>query len=170
MNSIIVDISWIAEYLIESNLAANFSDSQIRRIATIAVSMVEKGSAGKISDSAEQADCRRTALGRFISIGKWDEGAVRDCINNAAHECMLKHSQEIEKPIFFSFDAAADAEAKPSRQARRPIQGAAYVFSRLEGKVVWGRQAVAGTAGCGSIALNCAIKRYDKDLGKAAPK
>ncbi|MDR1539278.1 MAG: hypothetical protein LBU32_15020 [Clostridiales bacterium] len=76
MNSIIVDITWIAEYLIESNLAANFSDSQIRHIATIAASMVEKGSSGKISDFAEQADCRRTALGRFISIGKWDEGAI----------------------------------------------------------------------------------------------
>ncbi|MDR1539279.1 MAG: hypothetical protein LBU32_15025 [Clostridiales bacterium] len=56
------------------------------------------------------------------------------------------------------------------RQARRPIQGTAYIFSHLEGKVVWGRQAVAGTAGCGSIALNYAIQRYDKDLGKDGPK
>jgi hypothetical protein len=71
--------------------------------------MVEKSSASKISVAAERADCRRIALGRFFSIGKWDEGAVWDCINNAALECMLKHSREIEKPILFSFDAAADA-------------------------------------------------------------
>ncbi|MDR1538529.1 MAG: IS701 family transposase, partial [Clostridiales bacterium] len=126
---------------------------------------VEKGFTGKISDFAEQADCHRTALGRFISIGKWDEGVIRDYIKNAAYECILKHSQEIEKPIFFSFDVAVNVKAKPSRQARRPVQGTAYVFSHLEGKVVWGRQVMAGMISCGSIALNCAIQRYDKDLG-----
>ncbi|MDR1541876.1 MAG: hypothetical protein LBU32_28635 [Clostridiales bacterium] len=169
-NSIIVDISWIAECLEEPKSASDFSDSQIRRIAAIAASMLEKGSTGKISGAAERADCRRTALGRFISIGKWDEGAIWDCIKNAAHECMLKHSLEIEKPTLFSFDAAADAEAKPSRQARRPVQGAAHVFFRLEGKAARGRQAAAGAAGCGGVALDRAIQRRGKELGKAAPK
>ncbi|MDR1541454.1 MAG: hypothetical protein LBU32_26370 [Clostridiales bacterium] len=54
MNPIKVDISWIGEYLSESNSTANFSDFQIRRIAAIAASMVEKGSAGKISATASK--------------------------------------------------------------------------------------------------------------------
>ncbi|MDR1539405.1 MAG: hypothetical protein LBU32_15680 [Clostridiales bacterium] len=77
----------------------------------------------------------------------------------------LSIPKKLKKPILFSFDAAAYAEAKPSRQARRPIQGTAYVFTRLEEKAARGRQAAAGTAGCGSIALNCEIQRYNKDLG-----
>jgi hypothetical protein len=136
MNPIIVDISWIAEYLKEPKLAANFSDSQILRIATFVAPMVEKDSA------AERADCRRAALGLFISLGKWDEGIILGCIKMLrTNACMLKHSQETEKPILYSFAAAADAEGKPSRQARRPIQGAVYVYTRLEGRAARGRQA-----------------------------
>ncbi|MDR1541567.1 MAG: hypothetical protein LBU32_26965 [Clostridiales bacterium] len=53
-----------------------------------------------------------------------------DCVKNGACECMLKHSQETEKSVLFSFENAEDAEEKPSRRARRPIQRAAHVFSR----------------------------------------
>ncbi|MDR1539970.1 MAG: hypothetical protein LBU32_18610 [Clostridiales bacterium] len=136
MNPIIVDFLRFSN---TSKSAANFPDSYCDDCSADG----GKGSAAKTAGAAEQAYCRRAAAGRFISIGQWDEGAIRDCIKNAAYECMLKHSQEIEKPILFSFDAAANAEAKPSRQARRPIQGAARVFSRLEGKAARESQAVA---------------------------
>ncbi|MDR1540771.1 MAG: hypothetical protein LBU32_22755 [Clostridiales bacterium] len=65
---------------------------------------------------------------------------------------------------------------RPSLRDRRggPFKGRRTCFpaskARFEGKVVWGRQAVAGTEGCGSIALNCAIQRYNKDLGKEGSK
>ncbi|MDR1542355.1 MAG: hypothetical protein LBU32_31145 [Clostridiales bacterium] len=74
MNPATVDISWIAECLKEQKLTANFSDSQIRRIAAFAVPMAEKAPMQKLP--AEPDDCGRATLGRFISVGKWERMLV----------------------------------------------------------------------------------------------
>lgn len=161
MNTSIPENSLVCNFIKAANLSEKYRKHTISKIIAILTAMALKGFTAKMTDIAEVAPCHRTTLSYFLSKSSWDDELVKAVIRCQSFKCIEQLSAETGTPIFISHDDTVNCKTKPSSQALRPIQGAAFHHSHLLGKRVWGHQVQATMVSCGDVALNYDLHRYD---------
>lgn len=102
-------------------------------------------------------------MSHFLSKGKWDDEKLRQSLREETYRYIEEQSAKENQPLFVSIDDTTNPKKKPSSQAKRPMQGGAYLYSHLLGKTVWGHQVQAAIISTGNTALCYELERYDKE-------
>jgi hypothetical protein len=84
-------------------------------------------------------------------------------LSNKSYEHISQLAQDKGSPIFVSIDDTVNPKKKPSSQAKRPMEGGAFVYSHLLGKTTWGHQAISALVSDGETALCYKLERCGKD-------
>lgn len=127
------------------------------------LAMAQKGHSGKMVDCGELGAGHRTTYGHFLSKGKWDHEQVESAQRKKSFQTMLSIAKN--QPIYLSIDDTVISKKKPSRRATRPMEGAGWHDSHLEGKKVYGYQIHAAIASTGSSALCYSLRRCCPEHG-----
>ena len=159
-NSIPIN-SLIRKFIIAMRLDEKYSRIVTNKIAAILTAMAIKGFSAKMTDIEEVSQCHRTTVSYFLSASPWNDEPIKALIKSESYKYIKQWSVETETPIFVSHDDTVNPKRKPSSQALRPMQGAAFHHSHLLGKRVWGHQVQATMVSCGDVALNYDLHRYD---------
>ena len=151
MNPILPVNQLISNFFIKNNFYMLYSQTVLKHLIAFLTAMALKGFNAKIVDVAEASHYHRTTLSHFICKGKWNDAPIKDFIKSYSFEYIQKRSTETGKPMFISIDDTISVKAKPSSEAKRPIEGTEYHYSHLENKQVWGHQAVAAMISCDNM-------------------
>ena len=139
----------------------------MKHIVDIMTSVTSKGFSGKTTEMSVYSDNHRTTISHFLCKGKWDDEKLIKALEQKSYEYIHQSAQEKETPIFASIDDTVNPKKKPSSRAERPMEGGAFVYSHLQGKTVWGHQAIAALVSDGDTALCYKLERCGKDgIGK----
>ena len=139
-----------------------YSRIVLKHLVSFVTAMAIKGFSAKMTDVTEESQNHRTTQGYFISKSPWDEEPLKKILKDQSFKNVARHSKETGIPILADFDDTVNAKTKPSSRALRPMEGAAFHYSHLLGKQVWGHQVMAVMVSCGDLALNYDLHRYDK--------
>ena len=154
----------LRKYFYESGL--NFLSSvPQRRIQEMILAMAQKGHSGKMVDCGELGAGHRTTYGHFLSKGKWDHEKVETIQRQTSFKTMLSVAEKAKQPVYLSIDDTVVPKKKPSHRATRPMEGAGWHYSHLEGKKVYGYQIHAAIASTGSSTLCYSLRRCCKEHG-----
>jgi len=157
----IPESSLICNFLKTTRLVEKYPRLVIRMIVAILTAMAVKGFTAKMVDIAEVTQRHRTTVSYFLSKSPWDDTPIKALIKSKTIKYIEQLSTQAGTPIFVSHDDTVNPKRKPSSQALRPMQGAAFHHSHLLGKRVWGHQVQATMVSCGDVALNYDLHRYD---------
>jgi hypothetical protein len=126
-----------------------------RQAARFLSAFATAGYSGKAAEIARGSGAGRTAFGKFLSQRKWDEPKLASTARLRAVEAPLGEAFEAVRPAIVSINFTVCIESRPRKGARRPTQGAGLHCSHLEGKKVYGRQALATVIEAGSGTAHC---------------
>ena len=134
----------------------------VNRIVAILTAMALKGFTAKMTDIADVTNWHRTSVSYFLSASPWDDEPIKALIKSESFRYTKRWSAETGSPIFVSHDDTVNPKRKPSSQASRPMEGAAFHHSHLLGKTVWGHQVQATMVSVGGrVAFNYDLHWYD---------
>jgi hypothetical protein len=142
-----------------------FSSVPLRHITDIMLSAVSKGFSGKTTEMSEYSANHRTTISHFLRQGKWDSERLGEALSQLCHSYIVQQAQEQNTPILLSIDDTVNPKKRPSSTARRPMEGTAYHYSHLQGKKVWGHQALAALIGTGETTLCYQLERCGRREG-----
>lgn len=148
------------------NLCKIFSQSVIKHILAIILSVFSLGYKGKTINFQKHSDCHRTTIAHFLNHGKWNSTMLEDILKAAVVEIIYKEAIRTGKPVFCIVDDTIASKTKPSSRALHPIEDAYFHQSHLKGKQDYGHQAVAVMLSCNGLILNYAVVMYDKSISK----
>ncbi len=148
------------------NLCQDFTQTYIKHILAILVTVFSLGYKGKTVDFERNSACHRTTIAHFLNRGKWDDGRLEDTLKASVIQLIYKEAQRSGKPVFCIVDDTISSKTKPSSRALHPIEDAYFHQSHLKGRQDYGHQAVSVMLSCNGIVLNYAIVMYDKTKSK----
>jgi len=139
----------------------------MKHIVDIMTSVTSKGFSGKTTEMSAYSDNHRTTISHFLCKGKWEDERLANKLSTESHVRISQSAQKKNSPIFIELDDTANQKKKPSSQAKKPMEGGAFVYSHLLGKTVWGHQAMAALVSDGDTSLCYKLELCGKDgLGK----
>ena len=154
----------IRKYFCESGL--NFLTSVPRcRIEEMILGMAQKGHTGKMGDYGELGVVHRTTYGHFLSKGKWDHEKVEKIQRKEDFRVIFSQAKKEKQPIYLSIDDTVVAKKKPSSRTKRPMEGAGWHYSHLEGRKVYGYQMHSAIISTGSSSLCYSLRRCCPEHG-----
>lgn len=142
-----------------------FSSVPEKHILDIVTSTTREGFTGKTTQMSKYSENHRTTVGHFLNKGKWDDERLERVLSEQCHETIGRLAKERNVPMFVDIDDTTNPKKKPSSRAERPMEGGAFVYSHLQGKVVWGHQALAALISDGDTALCYKLERCGKTDG-----
>lgn len=148
------------------NLCQIFSQTAMKHIMAILISVFSIGYHGKTIDFEKYSPCHRTTVAHFLNKGKQDDDTLENIVKTTVVQFIYKEAQQSGKPVFCIVDDTISSKTKPSSRALHPIEDAYFHQSHLKGKQDYGQQAVAVMLSCNNIVLNYAIVMYDKSKSK----
>ena len=135
----------------------------MKHIVDIMTSVTSKGFSGKTTEMSAYSGNHRTTISHFLCRGKWDDKRLAEKLAQKSHEFISQSAQKRGTPIFVSIDDTVNPKKKPSSRAERPMEGGAFVYSHLQGKTVWGHQAIAALVSDGDTSLCYKLERCGKE-------
>ena len=148
------------------NLCRFFSQTTMKHIMTILISVFSLGYHGKTIDFERYSPCHRTTVAHFLNKGKWDDSKLEDILKSTVIQIIYQEALRSGKTVFCIVDDTISSKTKPSSRALHPIEDAYFHQSHLKGKQDYGHQAVAVMLSCNGIVLNYALVMYDKSMSK----
>ena len=142
-----------------------FTSVPEKHIVDIVTSATSAGFSGKTTQMCRYSENHRTTIGHFLNKGKWDDEKLEREMSKQCYEIVGRVAEERNVPVFIAIDDTTNPKKKPSSRAERPMEGGAYVYSHLQGKVVWGHQALAALISGGDTALCYKLERTGKTPG-----
>ncbi len=112
-----------------------------------------------MTDYGEAGPVHRTTYGHFLSKKKWDDVRLEETQKRESFQTAAELAQTNKTPVFVSVDGTVLSKTKPSLKAKRPMQGAGWHYSHLEGKATCGHQIHAAMAGTGETSLSYSLEQ-----------
>lgn len=148
------------------NLCKIYSQTYIKHILAIILSVFTAGFNGKTVDFEQSSPCHRTTIAYFLNHGKWDDNKLGNILKQSVIDIIYHEAEVSGKPVFCIVDDTISSHTKPSSKALHPIEDAYFHHSHLKGKKDYGHQAVAVMLSCNGLVLNYTIVMYDKSKSK----
>ena len=136
-----------------------------RHLQEMILSSCVKRNSGTMTDYGEAGPGHRTTYGHFLSKKKWDDGRLEETQKRESFRTAAELAQTNKTPVFVSVDGTVLSKTKPSLKAKRPMQGAGWHYSHLEGKATCGHQIHAAMAGTGETSLSYSLERCCPERG-----
>lgn len=104
----------------------SFSQTTIKHIMAILISVFSLGYHGKTVDFEKYSPYHRTTVAHFLNKGKWDDAMLEDIVKRTVIQFIYKEAQRSGKPVFCIVDDTISSKTKPSLQAPHPIEDAYF--------------------------------------------
>ena len=166
MGSSIYESSVIFNTLRQFSLSGEFTQTVLKHIIAILISVFQCGYKGKTVQFANASPHHRTTIAHFLNKGKWNSERLEDDLKREVIKTIYAEAARTGKPVYCFVDDTISSKTKPSSQALHPIQDAYFHQSHLKKKQDYGHQAVSVMLSCNGITLNYAIIMYDKSKSK----
>lgn len=148
------------------NLCRIYSQTYIKHILAIILSVFTAGFKGKTVNFEQSSPCHRTTVAYFLNHGKWDDSRLEDVLKQSVISIIYHESATTGSPVFCIVDDTISSHTKPSSKALHPIEDAYFHQSHLKKKQDYGHQAVAIMLSCNGLVLNYAVIMYNKSKSK----
>jgi len=164
MRTIITKEEEIRKFFYEKGL--DFLTSVPRtRMQEIILSSIMKGNTGKTKDYAELGHAHRTTYGHFLSKGIWDDARVEETQKRESLKSITELAKQSGEAMYISIDDTVNQKKRPSPKAKKPMEGAGWYYSHLEGRIVWGHQIHAAIVSSGTASLCYSLRRCRPESG-----
>lgn len=148
------------------NLCRIYSQTYIKHILAIILSIFTVNFKGKTVNFEQSSPCHRTTISHFLNHGKWNDNMLEDTLKQTVIDIIYHEAAVTGKPVLCIVDDTISSHTKPSSKASRPIEDAYFHQSHLKKKQDYGHQAVAIMLSCNGFVLNYAIIMYNKSKSK----
>ena len=143
------------------NLCRIYSQTYIKHILAIILSVFTIGFKGKTVNFEQSSPCHRTTIAYFLNYGKWDDSKLGNILKQSVIDIIYHETEVTGKPVFCIIDNTISSHTKPSSKALHPIEDAYFHHSHLKGKKDYDHQAVSVMLSCNGLILNYAIIMYN---------
>ena len=148
------------------NLCRIYSQTYIKHILAIILSVFTVSFKGKTVNFEQSSLCHRTTIAHFLNHGKWDDSRLENILKQSVISIIYNEAARTQCPVFCIVDDTIASHTKPSSKALHPIEDAYFHQSHLKKKQDYGHQAVAVMLSCNGLVLNYAIVMYNKSKSK----
>lgn len=105
----------------------------------------------KIAHTSFFSEKHRTIVSHFLNDGRWDSIRLEKVLKKQVVDRIYRESRKSGSPVFCIVDDTIASHAKPSSQAKHPIEAAYFHQSHLKKRQNYGHQAVSIMLACNNI-------------------